>query len=466
MVGAGLITPAVKRLSFFANVRIALARMVPKIPGIGAVLLSFQSPPLVTFDLDCGPGIGELIEAWLIPFLKNDLLGNMLVWPNRIIVPLQPPDVTGPLDNLELHTKGVLKVTVVEARGLPKADVIGKGDPFAILETVALKPVKTKVRHSARLSPLSSPFVAPFQIIHNTDCPKWNETLFLKVQEIDQLLRVTVRDQESTLVGALTMTTSDLQGRCFVRLQDLTMGEMHDEWYPLGNGDWGDPDGPGEGCGEIHLQLTYYSLEEMRARGTQKNTADGIPRGLVFLTVLEGHNLYSVDNVGISDPYCVLWLDHIKKTTKALKNTRDPVWNESVDWFNVSALEHLFVEVYDKGKLSDRLLGKTKMPLLPIAKEFSYSAQPSPVQCVLELEGNRGDVSLMIEWVPLDRNPLPVHRSMTRKHRSLDATLQGVLFVRLVSAEDLKNVDTIGLSDPFVILKVYLASQVLSLLCD
>ena len=151
VVGAGLITPAVKRLSFFANVRIALARMVPKMPAVGALLLSFQSPPFVTFDLDCGPGIGELIESWLIPFLKNDLLGNMLVWPNRIIVPLLPPDVTGPLDNLELHTKGVLKVTVVEARGLPKADIIGKGDPFAVLETVALKPIKTKVRRSTLL---------------------------------------------------------------------------------------------------------------------------------------------------------------------------------------------------------------------------------------------------------------------------------------------------------------------------
>lgn len=145
IIGAGFITPAVKRLNFFANVRIALTRMVPRMPGFGAMLISFTKPPLVTFDLDCGPGIGELIEAWLIPFLKNDLLGNMLVWPNRIVIPLMPPDVLGPLDNLQLHTRGVLKVTVVEAKGLPKSDLIGKGDPFAILETVAFKPVKTKV---------------------------------------------------------------------------------------------------------------------------------------------------------------------------------------------------------------------------------------------------------------------------------------------------------------------------------
>jgi len=149
VVGAGFITPTVKRLNFFANVRMALTRMVPVIPCFGAVLISFKSAPLVTFDLDCGPGIGELIEAWLIPFLKNDILGNMLVWPNRIVVPLLPPDVLGPTDTLKLHTSGVLKVVVVEARNLPRMDITGKGDPFAILETVYLKPSQTKVVYNS-----------------------------------------------------------------------------------------------------------------------------------------------------------------------------------------------------------------------------------------------------------------------------------------------------------------------------
>lgn len=147
VMGTGVVTPAVKRLNFFANVRVGLNKMVPYMPGFGAMLISFQSPPLVTFDLDCGPGLGEVIEAWLIPFLKNDLLGNMLVWPNRIVLKLLPPDKLGPCETLYLHTRGVLKVTAIEARGLPKADLIGKGDPFAVFETVAFKPAKTKVQH-------------------------------------------------------------------------------------------------------------------------------------------------------------------------------------------------------------------------------------------------------------------------------------------------------------------------------
>lgn len=436
VIGAGVITPAVKRLDFFANVRVALTRMKPIMPCFGAVLISFNSPPLVTFDLDCGPGIGELIEAWLIPFLKNDVLGNMLVWPNRIIVPLLPPSVLGPLDTLQLHTRGVLKVIVVEAKGLPKADIIGKGDPFAILETVPLNPSQTKV-------------------IHDTDCPKWNETMFLKVQEVDQCLRVTIRDQESAVVGALTMVTSQFQGRTMVPLEDLVSGQEEDRWYPLGKGDWGDFDGPGTGCGEIRLKLCYYSLNDLRSGKGYSETSDSTPRGLVFITVNEASNLMSVDNIGVSDPYCVVWLGHVKRKTRTLKNTRNPIWQEAMDWSNVSALDTLYVEVWDQGKISDQLLGKAKIALLPIAKEFSIGIQSTPIQFSLSLDNEQGDVTLTIEWVSLDCNPLPVNKQLLRNYQSLlNHSERGYLFVRLVSGQDLKNVDTFSLSDPYVIFKV------------
>lgn len=242
-----------------------------------------------------------------------------------------------------------------------------------------------------------------------------------------------------------------------IPLESLTPGQMADAWYPLGMGDWGDIDGPGTDSGEIHLQLTYFSLDDLR-KGTfsDSKTEDPTPRGLVFVTVQEASNLRSVDSGGLSDPYGVIWLDGIKKTTRVLKNTRYPVWNESIDWANVSAMETLYVEIYDKGRLSDQLLGKTKMPILPIAKEFTHGNSQRALTCTLDLEGDRGDVTLTVEWVPLDHHPLPVSGSTMRRYRSIvGQTVKGMLFVRLVSAEDLKNVDTFGLSDPYVILQVH-----------
>lgn len=60
--------------------------------------------------------MARYVEAWLKPFLVNDVLGNLLVWPNRIVIPIMPESVTGPLDDLRLSTRGILRVTAVEAR--------------------------------------------------------------------------------------------------------------------------------------------------------------------------------------------------------------------------------------------------------------------------------------------------------------------------------------------------------------
>ena len=56
------------------------------------------------------------VEAWLKPFLLKDVLGNLMVWPNRLVIPIMPERYTGSLDDLRLKTRGILRVTVVEAR--------------------------------------------------------------------------------------------------------------------------------------------------------------------------------------------------------------------------------------------------------------------------------------------------------------------------------------------------------------
>ncbi|GMH38160.1 hypothetical protein BSKO_06044 [Bryopsis sp. KO-2023] len=447
LIGGAFISPSVRRLNFFAMTRITLTRFVPTIPCFGAVLVSLQRAPMVTFDINCGPGVGNAIEAWLKPFLTNNILGNLLVWPNRIVVPLLPEEVIGPYDTLNLTTKGILRVRVISASNLMKADVIGKGDPFAVLETVPLQPAKTKV-------------------IKNTDSPFWDEEKFLKVQEIEQILRVEVRDWESPLNSALTFQTSELQGRCIIPIADLPLGQMVDAEYDLGFGEWGQEGGPGSGYGTIHLQLTYLSLTELRSDRVAISTSGkeeeeeemfkGIQRGLVFILVERGHNLMSVDGgPGKSDPYCVIWLGGVKKTTEFRKDTADPVWNENMDWPNISAKDTLYLEVYDKGKISDKLLGRAKIDMCIVALEFAKDDVRRPIKTNMSLEGGNGDVVLFMEWVPLDHNPIPRPRSILRTPTGLFGELErGVLYARLVRAKNLRNVDAIGVSDPYCLMKI------------
>lgn len=56
-----------------------------------------------------------------------------------------PEEIIGPYDTLNLATKGILRVRCISASGLRKADLIGKGDPFVVLETVPMQPAKTRV---------------------------------------------------------------------------------------------------------------------------------------------------------------------------------------------------------------------------------------------------------------------------------------------------------------------------------
>lgn len=60
-------------------------------------------------------------------------------------VPLLPEDIIGAYDTLNLTTRGILRVRCISASGLRKADIIGKGDPFVVLETVPMQPAKTRV---------------------------------------------------------------------------------------------------------------------------------------------------------------------------------------------------------------------------------------------------------------------------------------------------------------------------------
>lgn len=59
------------------------------------------------FQLNFGSALGgsysaSAVRAWLDPFIRQTLAG-MLVWPERLVVPLLPPEVTGPLDDLMLR---------------------------------------------------------------------------------------------------------------------------------------------------------------------------------------------------------------------------------------------------------------------------------------------------------------------------------------------------------------------------
>lgn len=57
---------------------------------------------MIHFNLDFAGIAASAVKAWLDPFLRETLV-SLLVWPNRIVVPLLPEQDTGPLDKLFLR---------------------------------------------------------------------------------------------------------------------------------------------------------------------------------------------------------------------------------------------------------------------------------------------------------------------------------------------------------------------------
>jgi Ca2+-dependent lipid-binding protein len=106
-------------------------------------------------------------QAWLDPFLRETVSGMML-WPRRMVIPLLPEEVTGPLDNLYLRHKGSLQVDVIEAKNLPRMDTVGTTDAFLKVFTL--------------INPKKPESIERTQVCKNTLNPVWNERLWLLVQ--------------------------------------------------------------------------------------------------------------------------------------------------------------------------------------------------------------------------------------------------------------------------------------------
>ena len=126
--------PKVTDLRVAGVARVTLSPLVDAIPGFGAAMVALRRPPLVHFNLDFGAAFGgsytaRAIRLWLDPFIRTTLT-SMVVWPNRIVVPMMPEDITGPLDSLYLRHQGLLVIDVLQADGLHATDRNGKADPF------------------------------------------------------------------------------------------------------------------------------------------------------------------------------------------------------------------------------------------------------------------------------------------------------------------------------------------------
>eukprot|EP01018_Ginkgo_biloba_P009131 Gb_37167 [translate_table: standard] len=228
-----LLTAQIKDLIIHANMKMIFKPLQEEFPGFGAVILSFMKPPKIDFqtkflggDILQIPGVDNMIDNIILMAITD-----ILVWPNRLVIPVMEGDYS----YLALNPVGHLEVTVVEAEDLPSRDYFGKSDPYT----------EIYIRRKQGCIKKTS-------IKSNTHSPIWNEMLILNVEHPEtQMLTIRVMDDDP-------FKSADLIGGAVLALKQFQSNKEFDLWVDL-HEDLQKTDQKPDG--RLHLVITYKPFD-------------------------------------------------------------------------------------------------------------------------------------------------------------------------------------------------------------
>jgi len=123
-LAGGAVPLQLSELQFFCIVRLTFSNLIPAFPCFGAISVSLVGQPFLDFslkfvagDLMAAPGLDLAVSRLLRELIQ------LIVWPQRVVVPLF--DNADPNCSLFMPPRpmGVLLAYVVRARGLPSGDL-------------------------------------------------------------------------------------------------------------------------------------------------------------------------------------------------------------------------------------------------------------------------------------------------------------------------------------------------------
>lgn len=365
-------------------------------------------------------------------------------------------DELPPIENsLELH------IRLIEAKGLPNTDVIGKSDPYCLLHINTDEKVKMRSR-----------------VVNNNCDPKWN-----------QHFQFTIRDYvESELVLAVydydgKGNADDKMGDFRISIRSMKCGVTDDQWVRL-NGKSGD----------VHI-VTYLGLA-----GSIPFVDRPFSPYYVGVACVEALDVPKMDVVGLSDPYCLLSLttDAKRQKTEVIDNTLHPVWGQKFRFIALTLdAVALDIQMFDQDPGADELISIGKVEslqqfLTPNGTDVWVDMTPAKgvkkggrVHLCIKVSQNEADIftNMVYSTSPdLAKAPKPEkekhHKDKSKSHKSKhhgdghgrkkrhhnkaklgelanEVFPQGItLFVTLLKAEDIPAMDSNGLADPYVVLRL------------
>lgn len=121
--------------------------------------------------------------------------------------------------------------------------------------------------------------------------------------------------------------------------------------------------------------------------------------GTLELHLKKGMDLKDVELVGRQDPYCVVKVDRQSRRTKThTDGGKNPVWEEVLEFKNVTEDSVLKIEVYDENVLlRDVLIGSCRVPLKKVTETGSEDVE-APV--LVKQNKQKGKITLSLKFRP------------------------------------------------------------------
>ena len=349
---------------------------------------------------------------------------------------------------------GKLKIKVIKAKELIKADLIGKSDPYAVIKYGEQQFQTDTVRNSRE--------------------PKWDYELEMNVPESHytevsfQVFDADKIGQDKSL-GTVNIDIGELAG----------ISEAEGRWYPL----------TGVKSGQILLSAEFLQLAggpdnvdptkapagDSQSQKSPLPKHGKLPAGRARVFLVKGKELIKTDLIGKVDPYATLTYGSQTCKTPTIKNSQEPKWDYCANFeIPEGDKRNVIVEVLDSDKLGkDKSLGKVELDLADLVNNEDAEGHWYPLLGVksgkvllfadFEEEGTfnpddsaRGaqDLKSKLGGSPDD---LKAQTGDVGDADQLggdeDGKLpSGVAKINLIKAADLIKSDMIGKSDPYAVL--------------
>ena len=416
-VGKGVVSKGldviVEDFAFSGLMRVKVKLQVP-FPHIERVDVCFLDQP--ELDYVCKPLGGEYLgfDLNFIPglesFIKDQIHGNlspMMYAPNVFPVEIAKMLAGNPID----QAIGVVAVTIHGAHNLKNTDKFGgTPDPYCVVSINNRQPLgRTRT-------------------IEDSTSPRWNETIYAIITSYSDSLTLQVHDWNEFLKDKELGTAT-------FALDVLEQEEEHE------NLDL-DVLASGRSRGVIKADVRFFPV--LTGQTTESGAEEPPPEmntGIAKFTVEQAKDLDgSKSIIGQLNPYAVLLLNGKEfHATKKLKRTNNPIFPEPSKEILITDRKTARFGVLikdDRDLATDPVLGKYQLKLNDMLNMMEKGQE------WFHLQGAKsGRAKMKLEWKPVALKGVVGSAGYVNPI--------GVMRVHVQNARELRNVETMGKSDPY-----------------